>query len=194
MHLLSIYHHHGTHLSTKTLIRCSVLIKCCYNVLKRALIWNLSSKLCRVSWYYGCAFKIMLNMNSSICALCAQYPTFSDRTSINIRKTISLVVLLILPLTPWFCTQYLVLIHSTGLAMTLFNNTLKFMSKYLSPIQSRITTFMAGYGYGYGRGFCSLKRHRLTGIGFPIINPRRSNDRRGFIMGIHILIVNRRPG
>ena len=37
-------------------------------------------------------------------------------------------------------------------------------------------------------GICSLRRRRLTGIGIPIINLRRSDDRLRFIMGIPILI------
>ena len=39
--------------------------------------------------------------------------------------------------------------------------------------------------------FYSLRRHRLTGIGIPIINLRRSDDRLRFIMGIPILIRRR---
>ena len=38
------------------------------------------------------------------------------------------------------------------------------------------------------RGLHSLKRHRLTGIGIPIINLRRSDDRTGFITRIPIPI------
>ena len=37
-------------------------------------------------------------------------------------------------------------------------------------------------------GLYSLRRRRLTGIGIPIINLRRSDDRLRFIMGIPILI------
>ena len=37
----------------------------------------------------------------------------------------------------------------------------------------------------------SLRRHRLTGIGIPMINLRRSDDRLRFIMGIPILIRRR---
>ena len=37
-------------------------------------------------------------------------------------------------------------------------------------------------------GLYSLRRHRLTGIGIPIINLRRSDDRLRFITGIPILI------
>ena len=40
-------------------------------------------------------------------------------------------------------------------------------------------------------GLYSLRRHRLTGIGIPIINLRRSDDRLRFIMGIPILIRRR---
>ena len=41
------------------------------------------------------------------------------------------------------------------------------------------------------QGLNSLKRRRLTGIGIPIINLRRSDDRLRFIMGIPILIRRR---
>ena len=40
-------------------------------------------------------------------------------------------------------------------------------------------------------GLYSLRRRRLTGIGIPIINLRRSDDRLRFMMGIHILIRRR---
>ena len=40
-------------------------------------------------------------------------------------------------------------------------------------------------------GLYSLRRRRLTGIGIPIINLRRSDDRLRFIMGIPILIRER---
>ena len=40
-------------------------------------------------------------------------------------------------------------------------------------------------------GLNSLRRRRLTGIGIPIINLRRSDDRLRFIMGIPILIRRR---
>ena len=40
-------------------------------------------------------------------------------------------------------------------------------------------------------GLYSLRRRRLTGIGIPIINLRRSDDRLRFIMGIPILIRRR---
>ena len=38
------------------------------------------------------------------------------------------------------------------------------------------------------QGLYSLRRRRLTGVGIPIINLRRSDDRLRFIMGIPILI------
>ena len=41
------------------------------------------------------------------------------------------------------------------------------------------------------QGLYSLRRRRLTGIGIPIINLRRSDDRLRFIMGIPILIRRR---
>ena len=41
------------------------------------------------------------------------------------------------------------------------------------------------------QGIYSLRRRRLTGIGIPIINLRRSDDRLRFIMGIPILIRRR---
>ena len=41
------------------------------------------------------------------------------------------------------------------------------------------------------QGLYSLRRRHLTGIGIPIINLRRSDDRLRFIMGIHILIRRR---
>ena len=41
------------------------------------------------------------------------------------------------------------------------------------------------------QGLCSLRRCRLTGIGIPMINLRRSDDRLRFIMGIPILVRRR---
>ena len=49
-------------------------------------------------------------------------------------------------------------------------------------------------GWMYGiitLGLYSLRRRRLTGIGIPIINLRRSDDRLRFIIGIPILIRRR---
>ena len=43
----------------------------------------------------------------------------------------------------------------------------------------------------WGLGLYSLRRRRLTGIGIPIINLRRSDDRLRCIMGIPILIRRR---
>ena len=44
------------------------------------------------------------------------------------------------------------------------------------------------FAYSAKQGLYPLKRHRLTGIAIPIINPRRSDDRLMFIMGIPIPI------
>ena len=36
------------------------------------------------------------------------------------------------------------------------------------------------------QGLCSPRRHRVIGIGIPILNLRRSSDRLRFIMGVPI--------
>ena len=47
------------------------------------------------------------------------------------------------------------------------------------------------YNQPINLGLYSLRRRRLTGIGIPILNLRRSDDRLRFIMGIPILIRRR---
>ena len=62
----------------------------------------------------------------------------------------------------------------------------------LAKLQSRQTRGLWFFkSQIFSQGLYSLKRRRLTGIGIPIINLRRSDDRLRFIMGTPILIRRR---
>ena len=54
--------------------------------------------------------------------------------------------------------------------------------------QMKFIVFYWSFTVIYSQGLYSLRRRRLMGIGIPIINLRRSDDRLRFIMGIPLLI------
>ena len=59
------------------------------------------------------------------------------------------------------------------------------------PLIIWLTVFICTFSTYKDLGLYSLRRRRLTGIGIPMINLRRSSDRLRFIMGIPILIRQR---
>ena len=74
------------------------------------------------------------------------------------------------------------------------NGNLKWVSHWLTELgldfTKWITDIVADAPCKH-QGLYSLRRHRLTGIGIPMINLRRSDDRLRFIMGIPIPVRRR---